>query len=120
MKSIIGHGDDTIEIHSIDGKVVEPIGMKFDDNKPNYLNIFRYLKWDFLVDVAEVAYFGAKKYSKDNWMDVNPERYKKALARHTKSYLEGEILDPETKLPHVAHIACNCMFLWWHDVVGKK
>lgn len=89
--------------------------MKFDDKKPNYINIFRYLRWDFLSDVAQVAFFGAQKYAKDNWMKVDPERYRAALARHVKAYLEGEILDPETKLPHVAHIACNCMFLWWHD-----
>lgn len=99
---------------------VEVNGMKFDDKKPDYLNIFRYLKWSFLTDMAQVAFFGAKKYSKDNWYKVDSERYRKALARHVKAYLEGEILDPETKLPHVAHIACNCMFLWYHDKGVKE
>ncbi|MEK6881691.1 MAG: dATP/dGTP diphosphohydrolase domain-containing protein [Nanoarchaeota archaeon] len=54
--------------------------------------------------VALVYGYGIKKYSERNW-----ERGYKwslsiaALFRHIYGFLKGEWLDPESKLPHLAH-----------------
>lgn len=90
----------------------EPIpapGMKFDDGKP---------RMDLIPPHAEqmlamVLTFGAKKYAPDNWRLVeNPEqRYIAAAMRHINAYRSGEINDPETGLPHLAHAMCCLAFL---------
>lgn len=62
--------------------------------------------------VAAIRGYGAMKYkSDDNWMSVEPQRYRDALYRHWLAYLEGEVDDPESGLPHLWHIATNVAFL---------
>jgi hypothetical protein len=62
--------------------------------------------------VSTVRMFGTLKYKDpDNWKKVEPERYKDALYRHWLAYLEGEIYDKESGLPHLWHLATNAAFL---------
>ena len=62
--------------------------------------------------VASVRMFGTRKYKDpDNWKKVEPERYKDALYRHWLAYLDGEIYDKESGLPHLWHLATNAAFL---------
>ena len=63
--------------------------------------------------IAEVLTFGAKKYSRDNWrlLDNLEQRYMDAALRHINLHNRGELIDPESKLPHLAHAACCLMFL---------
>jgi hypothetical protein len=63
--------------------------------------------------VAEVLERGAKRYGEDNWRSVPnaKNRYYAALLRHIFAWRGGEILDPETELPHLAHALANVMFL---------
>ncbi len=64
-----------------------------------------------LSDIAKVLEFGAKKYGRDNWKkggDVN--RFIDAALRHIFAFNEGEDLDPESQLPHLAHAGCNILF----------
>ncbi|MDD3307723.1 MAG: DUF5664 domain-containing protein [Acetobacterium sp.] len=62
--------------------------------------------------VTEIREYGCKKYSSpDNWLSVEPQRYRDALYRHWLAYLEGEVSDPESGLPHIWHVACNVAFL---------
>lgn len=68
----------------------------------------------FIREVAEVFTFGAKKYSPENWKGFTPEQQeeiKASLLRHIYAYLEGEELDPESGLSHLAHAGCNLAFL---------
>lgn len=96
-------------------------GIKFDQGKPNYLDIFELLDFDFLVEVSEVMAKGKEKYGFENWKkDLDPKRIKKALLRHLKSYLQGELYDKETGKTHLAHITCNVMFLHFYQNRGKK
>lgn len=63
-----------------------------------------------LMAVAEVASFGAVKYSKGNWLHVENgvERYTNAMDRHRIK--EGvESLDFESGLMHAAHAAWNAL-----------
>lgn len=87
-------------------------GMKFDGDKP---------RMDLLVDgcpnalelVAKVLTFGAQKYADHSWQGVEAgaSRYKAALVRHLTAHAKGELHDPESGLPHLAHAACNALFI---------
>ena len=65
-----------------------------------------------IKSVAAIREYGCQKYgSDDNWKLVEPQRYRDALYRHWLAYLEGEVDDPESGLPHLWHIATNIAFL---------
>ena len=62
--------------------------------------------------VAAVREFGCAKYhDPENWRMVEKQRYVDALYRHLLAYVDGEETDPESGLPHMAHIACNAAFI---------
>jgi hypothetical protein len=88
-------------------------GKKFDKEKD---------RWDLLPlecveDVVKILTFGAEKYGPDNWQNVTPfeDRYYSALMRHLVAWRKGEKIDPESKLPHLAHAMCNLVFLSWGE-----
>ena len=85
---------------------------KKNDGEKNRLDL---LQPDFIEAMGWVLTFGARKYSPDNWKKGTPERYRAALLRHTFAYLKGELLDPESGLPHLAMIGVNAMFLSWFE-----
>lgn len=92
---------------------VRQSGMKFDGNKPRY----SLLPKGAVNSVIEVLEFGAKKYSADNWQEVDnaKERYYNAAMRHIDLWWNGEKLDSETNVHHLAHAATNLFFLMWFD-----
>jgi len=58
---------------------------------------------------AEVYGYGATKYEDHNWL----KGYKwslsyAALQRHLHAFWAGEYLDPESGLPHLAHVKWHC------------
>ena len=63
--------------------------------------------------VMAVREYGNQKYhDPDNWKQVEPERYWQALLRHTLAiWKDPYAVDPESGLPHLAHICCNAAFL---------
>ncbi|UIS54081.1 hypothetical protein ZHX_gp21 [Edwardsiella phage vB_EpP_ZHX] len=62
--------------------------------------------------LAEVLTFGARKYKPNNWKNVEEaDRYVAALMRHVEAYREGELIDPESGLHHLAHAMTNIAFL---------
>ena len=62
--------------------------------------------------VAEVRMYGTEKYGdSENWRKVEPKRYVDALYRHLLAYIEGNEVDEESGLSHLAHMACNLRFL---------
>lgn len=84
-------------------------GTKNDQDKPKY----GLLPPTALDDVAKVLTFGSKKYGKDNWKYVDDaiSRYFDASQRHLWSYKRGEIVDPESGLPHLAHAIASLLFI---------
>lgn len=64
-----------------------------------------------LEQVARVGTFGAQKYTDHGWLSVpnGYERYTDALLRHFLSEHQGETNDPQTGLPHAAHMAWNAL-----------
>lgn len=68
---------------------------------------------DALVMVARVLEFGAEKYAARNWErgELSWADCCRAILAHTWRVLGGQWLDPESGCPHVAHIACNALFV---------
>ncbi len=92
-----------------DRMVAKQPGMKFDGGKRD----FTLLPWPAVEEIVKVLEFGAAKYSRDNWKHVEgaQHRYTKAAFRHLIAYNNGEINDPESGLPHLAHVGCCILFL---------
>jgi len=79
--------------------------------------------WDLLPMgpiqlIVKVLEFGARKYAPGQWRYVPNarEKYYAAMMRHIVSWREGELLDPESGLPHLSHAGCDLVFLLWFDL----
>jgi hypothetical protein len=95
------------------GDIVSEKGIKYDEGK---------LRWDLLPlneveDIVKVLTHGAKKYAPNNWRKVEDprSRYYAAAMRHLASWRRGELVDPESGIPHLAHAGCNLLFLSFFD-----
>jgi hypothetical protein len=80
------------------------------------------LRWSLLPtgtvrSIIEVLEIGAKKYDVDNWKQVPDARtrYYDAMQRHIEAWWNGQKLDPEDGLHHLAHAGCCLLFLLWLD-----
>lgn len=83
-------------------------GIKHDQGKPR----FDLIPHDALMDLAQVYTFGATKYNDHNWAKgMKWSRVFAAMMRHAWAYWGGEDLDPESKLPHMSHVAWCAMTL---------
>jgi hypothetical protein len=62
--------------------------------------------------ITAIREYGCQKYKDpENWKNVEPQRYKDAAYRHWLAYINGEVNDKESNLPHLWHCACNLSFL---------
>ncbi|MCK9629534.1 MAG: DUF5664 domain-containing protein [Bacteroidales bacterium] len=92
-----------------------PPGVKLDGAKTRW----DLLPWPALELVAQALTLGAAKYPvPENWRHVPDarRRYFAAAIRHAVAWVKGERLDPESGLPHLAHLACNALFLLSFDL----
>ena len=65
-----------------------------------------------MEQMAQALTFGSQKYTDNNWLNgMGYSRIYAALMRHLQAWWSGEDIDPESGLPHLAHAACNVMFL---------
>lgn len=83
---------------------------KHDGGKPR-LDLLPFMA---VTEVGKVMTFGAQKYGDNNWREAKPDqyhRYEAAAYRHLFAYSQGELIDPESGLPHLAHAATNLLFL---------
>lgn len=100
-------------------------GLKHDDGKD---------RWDLLLvmlsdEAREVVLglmYGANKY-KENPDDPNyrkvkdpRRRFGNAAIRHIVRAINGEQIDAESGVSHLALAAINCMFLRWHERNKRK
>lgn len=83
--------------------------LKYDGGKPR----MELLPLPALEEVAKVLTFGANKYAANGWKSLAnaEERYLGALLRHLTEIQKGKFTDPDSGLPHIAHVACNSIFL---------
>ena len=93
-------------------------GRKSDAGKPR----LSLLPWRAVQQIVAVLEFGAAKYGADNWQRVPGarQRYFDAAMRHLLAWWDGERLDAESGLPHLAHAGCCILFLLWYDKGDAK
>lgn len=71
--------------------------------------------------VGYVLAYGAVKYKPGNWkLCEDPNRYIAAMLRHGMKELDGEELDPESDLYHLAHAACCALFALEIKLIQKN
>ena len=82
---------------------------KADQGKPHP----SYVPVALIEGVMAVREYGNAKYhDPDNWKQVEPERYHQAMLRHIlAAWNDPYKIDPESGLPHIAHVATNIAFL---------
>lgn len=86
----------------------QPTGVKHDAGKVPLDLIDR----EALIQLGRVLEYGATKYSANNWRGgLQWSRTIAAALRHIQAFNDGEDVDPETGISHMAHAMCNCMFL---------
>lgn len=83
-------------------------GVKYDSEKPR----MHLLPPKATIEVAKVLTFGAQKYDEENWrkLDKLQERYTSGALRHIFAHMDGEQLDPESGISHLAHALCCLLF----------
>lgn len=76
----------------------------------------------FIIELAKALEHGDKKYGKGNWKQgLEPERILSALLRHALKISEGQYVDKDSGLSHMAHITANAMMLTYlHIERGEK
>ncbi len=99
------------------------VGRKDDSGKPKLSMLFTKGLLPAVTVLVRVLEHGAIKYPEvDNWTSVQngSERYRNAAIRHIAARTSGEILDPDSKQPHMGHAACSVLFSLAFDLVGSK
>ena len=83
-------------------------GLKYDEEKPR----MHLLPPKSTFEVAKVLTFGANKYDEQNWrkLDNLQSRYTSGALRHIFAHMDGEALDVESGLSHLAHAICCLLF----------
>lgn len=94
-----------------------PPGTKYDGAKPDWA----LAQWRALESYVDVLTFGARKYAPDNWRKVPnaDRRYMAAAFRHMAAHMQGEINDPESGKPHLAHAMCCLAFVLEMQLEGE-
>lgn len=83
-------------------------GVKLDEGKVPLDLLDR----EALTQLGRVLEHGKNKYAAHNWRGgLQWSRTIAAALRHLQAFNDGEDVDPESGLSHVAHAMCNCMFL---------
>lgn len=87
-------------------------GMKYDEGKPR-MDLLLVGCPRALEQVSSILTFGAEKYTDNSWRTIpnGDSRYLAALLRHLTAHAKGEGVDPESGMSHLAHAACNALFI---------
>ncbi len=74
-----------------------------------------------MEQTAWVHKLGADKYGPWNWREtgVCASTYVNAILRHLNAWRDGEDLDPESGISHLAHIACSANILMDAEYCNK-
>lgn len=90
-------------------RVVDPITGGEKGTKPERFDL---IPVGALREVARVYGFGAQKYADNNWRKGYAWHLSYAAnQRHLTAFWDGEDLDPESQLPHLAHAAWQSLTL---------
>jgi hypothetical protein len=86
--------------------------IRYDDGKaPIHL-----IPPSILLHLAEVYAYGARKYAPRNWeKGMDWSRMYDSAMRHLLAFWEGQDLDDESGLPHIAHAMWNVAGLVYYS-----
>ena len=74
-----------------------------------------------LENIAKVYTMGAQKYGDRNWeRGLSTDRLYAAMMRHAQEWRKGITCDPESGLPHMAHVAWNAIGIDYFDSLPKE
>lgn len=75
-----------------------------------------FLLWfPVIEELLQVLEHGAQNYGYENWKKgLHAEETLESAMRHLVALFKGEYKDPQTGLPHWAHIMANMMFYSFH------
>lgn len=120
--------------------------LRYNDNKPQWSLV----DFDSLEPLVRVLEYGEHKYSifedefgnkikgseiskedaaklklissgRDNWkLGFDNNKLLESLARHLFALMKGEVVDPESGLPHIGHLMANAMFYSYHNEIKSK
>jgi len=75
--------------------------------------LFTLLYIPFINAMIKIMGLGLSKYEHETWKNRPKSKLKDAIYRHYSEYLLGNKIDDESGISHLAHIACNCMILYY-------
>ena len=85
---------------------MDEAGKKFDQD-PSMKPCLSLVPMRSIWEIAKVMTFGAEKYGRFNWKGgIKYSRLMDAALRHLVQFSEGEDLDSESGLSHLAHAGC--------------
>jgi len=71
-----------------------------------------------IEQLARVYEYGLQKYHRNSWREFTLEQalatFQDAAGRHLLAYNDGEEIDPESGLPHLAQAAWNMLTLLYY------
>lgn len=118
-----GNDDLGSYINNLPAQEITPItskpeeGLKYDEGKTDV----SLLPSKALTEVAKVLEYGANKYHRENWRKgIKYSRVYSAAMRHMMEWKDGQKHDPETLRSHIAHAACNLLFLLEYELTDKN
>lgn len=97
-------------------------GRKYDGSKPlagTFVNVFP----RSILAIGAVILKGKEKYpDPNNWKKVEGAkvRYQESLMRHLIKHNMGILLDEESGLPHLVHVAWNALAILELHLMEKK
>jgi hypothetical protein len=78
------------------------------------------MPWDALEEVVKVITFGCKKYDDRNWeKGLDYGRLIGSTMRHLSKWFRGVEIDDDSGINHLAHVACNVIFLLTYCLRGS-
>lgn len=91
-------------------RLMESNGAVKDDGGKPMMHLF---PPDALIGACEVMSHVVRsgRYLKGNWVGLPPERIYDSVMRHLLAYQSGELIDPDTGLPHLDHLTCDAGML---------
>jgi len=72
---------------------------------------------EILLEWGDVFSFGERKYARDNWKKgTDWHQFYGSALRHLLKWWNGEDIDPESGLPHLAHAIWNVGALRYYQI----